>query len=85
MIEIWAVVVLIVGIVSLFSGAYLALASAQQRKPIEQLRKDVDGHEGRIGQLERRDAGREQQVRNINDGIERIEKMLSEHITRLHP
>ena len=79
MIDTWSVVILIVGIVLSFAGAFLAMMAAQQRKPIEQLRRDVDSHGNRIANLERRDAGREQQIKNIMLGIEEIKDMFRRH------
>lgn len=79
MIEIWAVIVLIVSIIIAFVGAYLALAASQTRKPLEQLNTRVEGHESRLGHLERRDAAREQQIGHIMQGIDDLKQMFQRH------
>jgi hypothetical protein len=82
MVEIWSVVMLIVGLVTMFIGAYFALAASSMRKPIEQLVHRVEGHENRLGHLERRDASRQVEIESINAGIARIESMLQKHMDR---
>lgn len=79
MIETWAVIVLIAGIVMGFSGAFLSLAASSMRKPLEKLASKVDEHSTRIGHLERRDASREEQIKNIMDGIVDLKQMLQRH------
>ena len=79
MVEIWAVVVLVAGLIMAFVGAYLALAAASIKKPVQQLNERIEKHDVRIGHLERRDAGREQQIEGIMAGIDDLKVMFQRH------
>lgn len=80
MVEVWAVVVLVAGIVMGFSGVYLALAASMIKRPVTELGVRVEGHEKRIGHLEQREAARNEEIRSINAALERIETMLGRHL-----
>lgn len=82
MIETWAVIVLIVGIIMGFSGAFIGLAAASIRKPVQSLTERVDKHDNRISELERHNAVREAEIKSILAGIDELKVILSKHMDR---
>lgn len=84
MIDLWAVVVLIVGIILTFAGTLMAVVSASLRKPVEALHLRVDRHDIRIGDLERMLAVQDAEVKRILSGIEELKNMLNTHFDRHH-
>lgn len=82
MVETWAVIVLIVGIIMGFSGAFIGLAASSVRKPMELLQERVDKHDGRIAELERHNAVREAEIKSILAGITELKTLLSKHLER---
>ena len=79
MIEVGAVIMMILGLVSAFIGVTLTLAAASLKKPVAALHERVDKHDARIVWLEKRDAGREQEIKNILEGINELKTMMRRH------
>ena len=79
MIEVGAVIMMILGLVSAFIGVTLTLAAASLKKPVSALHERVDKHDERIVWLEKRDAGREQEIKNILEGINDLKVMIRRH------
>lgn len=73
---------IIVGIILSFSGVTFALLGATQRRVLERIETTVASHDERIGYLEKRDAGREQEIKAILAGIDRVELAVQKHIER---
>ena len=79
MVDLWAVVVLVVGVVLSFTGVFMALASSTLKKPVAALHDRVDRHDVRILDLERQDAARTAQLQAIAEGVTDLKRMLEKH------
>ena len=79
MIEVGAVIMMILGLVSAFIGVIFTLVASSLKKPVVALHERVDKHDARIMWLEKRDAGREQEIKNILEGINHLKVMFQRH------
>ena len=79
MIEVGAVIMMILGLVSAFIGVIFTLVASSLKKPVVALHGRVDKHDARIMFLEKRDAGREQEIKNILEGINDLKVMIRRH------
>ena len=79
MVDLWAVVVLVVGVVLSFTGVFMALASSALKKPVAALLDRVDRLDVRILDLERQDAAHTAQLQAIAEGVTDLKRMLEKH------
>ena len=79
MVDLWAVVVLVMGVVLSFTGVFMALASSALKKPVAALLDRVDRHDVRLLDLERQDAARTAQLQAIAEGVTDLKRMLEKH------
>jgi hypothetical protein len=82
MIETWSVVIMIVGIIMGFSGAFIGLAATSMKRPIQELQDRVDRHDLRLVELEKLNAVREAEIRSILAGIAELKVLLGKHLDR---
>lgn len=81
MVDVATVVILVTSLVVAFSGAFLGLAASSVKKPVAELARRMEQHQDRIAALERCDAVREAQYRNMMEALEDIKEIL-EHNRR---
>ena len=79
MVDLWAVVVLIVGIILTFVGAFMVFIASSLKKPVEVLHVRVDSHDQRLSLLEAGAAARSVQIESILTGIAELRRMLEKH------